>query len=431
MANRRRQRIPTGRNYRYPSKWTEPLIKTLFATSVKEGVLGLQFEDEIVEVGSGKYAATIAPPSFLRLVRLLLRPDYRVPSYFTKGFWCCEHRKLYDVLELLITQKRSPLHSWFRLFDRSPIRDRIVYRLFPLKVKQNIATHYNTSPDFMKLILGQRLEYTCAFFDDDHQSLDAAQENKINTIIHRLGLSREHHVLDMGCGWGQIAEAVAKTVGARVTGINLSENQVEFAKNNRSSDLVDFILTDYERFHAGRKFDRIYSIGMLEHIGRGLLGNYFRKISELLAPNGRALVHCIVRKRQESTNSWIDDEVFPGAYIPQLSDVIRHIDRSELQIEQVFVHDKSNYFRTLLAWTNNFHRNERELENIISKAVPQADVEAIMRIWEFYLHGSRLVFSKRNGDCYNVQVILRRLDDASGDSASERDQRKVEEGQKG
>ena len=106
MTISNRKRIQTASNYRYPSKSTEPLITRLFATSVKEGVLGLQFKDTIVEVGAGKYAATIAPPSFIRLVRLLLRPDYRLPSYFTKGFWCCETGRLYDALELLVTQKQ-------------------------------------------------------------------------------------------------------------------------------------------------------------------------------------------------------------------------------------------------------------------------------------------------------------------------------------
>jgi cyclopropane-fatty-acyl-phospholipid synthase len=380
----------------------------LFATSVREGTLGLQFKDEIVEVGSGEYVLTIAPPSFLRLVRLMLRPDYRVPDYFTKGYWCCEKGKLYELLELLITQDRSLFYAWFRLFSRHPIRDQVIYRLFPLKVKEEIAGHYNTSPDFMKLILGEHLEYTCAFFDGDHASLEAAQENKINTIVQRLNLTERHHVLDMGCGWGQIAEAIAKRVGTRITGINLSENQVEFAQRNRSSDLLEFILTDYQNFQADRKFDRIYSIGMLEHVGRGLLSSYFKKILELMAPDGRALVHCIVRTQRGSTNSWIDAEVFPGAYIPHLSEIIDEIDRSGLQIEQIFTHDKGNYFRTLLAWTENFHKNERELENILARVAPLKDVETIMRIWEFYLHGSRLVFSKRGGYCYNVQIILRR-----------------------
>jgi|SRR5579871_56741 len=405
-----RQRISVGPRYRYPSRWTKRLITSLFASSIKEGRVGLQFKDEIVEVGFGQYVTTIAPPSFIRLLRMLLRPDFRVPSYYTEGYWCCESGKLYEFLELLILQKVSPFHAWFRLFNWNPIRDRVIYRLFPLKVKENIAAHYNTSPKFMKLILGERLEYTCAFFDESHSSLDSAQQNKIETVIRRLDLSSEHQVLDLGCGWGQIAEAVVQKVGARVTCVNISKNQIEFAKQRRSSDLLRFVWSDYESFQADHKFDRVYSIGMLEHVGRGWLGNYFRKISGLLAPGGRALVHCIVRRRPGSTNSWIDNEIFPGAYIPRLSEITEAIDRSGLLIEQVYTHDKSNYFKTLLAWTRNFHENERELCRLLaSDGLSEPDIETIMRIWEFYLHGSRLVFNEKSGYCYNAQILLRHL----------------------
>jgi cyclopropane-fatty-acyl-phospholipid synthase len=266
--------------------------------------------------------------------------------------------------------------------------------------------------------LGERLEYTCAFFDCDHTNLKDAQDNKIDTIIRRLDLSRGQQALDMGCGWGQLAEAVSRKVGAKITGINLSEGQIRFAQSNRSSAGLEFILTDYEDFRPETKFDRIYSIGMLEHVGRGLLDNYFSKIYELLAPRGRALVHCIVRRRRGSTNCWIGDQVFPGAYIAQLSEIIEAIDQSRLHIVKVFAHDRSNYFRTLLAWVNNFYENERELERILSGAVTRADVETIMKIWEFYLQGSRLVFNRKNGYCYNVQIVLRRLEDAADDGAS-------------
>ena len=404
-------KILVARNYQYPSKWTKGLITKLFATSIHEGALGLQFADDTVVVGSGRYAGTIAPPSLPRLIFLLLRPDYRIPSYYTEGFWCCEKGKLYEVLELLTTQKRSPLHLWFRFFARSPIRDKIVYRLFPMKVKESIARHYNTSPDFMKLILGERLEYTCAFFDSDHVTLEEAQDNKVDTIIRRLAPSNGQRVLDMGCGWGQIAEAVSRKTGAKVTEINLSKNQIKFAQDKRSSARLEFIVTDYETFHPDEKFDLIYSIGMLEHVGRGLLDNYFSKIYELLAPRGRALVHCIVRRRPGSTNSWIDDQVFPGAYIPQVSEIVDAIDRSKLQIEKLFAHDRRNYFRTLLAWVSNFYSNEDKLEGILSNVVAPDDLETIMKIWEFYLQGSRLVFNEKSGYCYNVQIVLRRSEE--------------------
>ncbi len=316
---------------------------------------------------------------------------------------------MYDFLELLTTQEHSLLHEWFRLSNRNPIRDKVVYRLFPIKVKHDIAKHYNTSPEFMKLILGPKLEYTCAFFDDEHQTLGAAQENKIDLVISRLGVLPEHSVLDLGCGWGQLAEAVAAKAGARVTGINLSPGQVSYAQEHCSSPRLKFVLTDYEGFTPPARFDRIYSVGMLEHVGRGRLDGYFNRITDFMTPEGRALVHCIVRRRDQSTNSWIDAEVFPGAYIPRFSEVIEHIERSGLEIFELFVHGRSNYFRTLLAWTENFYQNTPALEALLRQLVAAEDAQTILRLWEFYLCGSRLAFNEVGGDCYNVQILLRKL----------------------
>ena len=178
-------KIPTNRRYKYPSRLAKPIITWLFYKSLQDGTLRLQFRDEIVEVGAGKLVCTIAPPSLSRFIWMLLRPDYRLPNHYTQGFWCCEDQKLYDFLNLLTAQTNSPLHWWFRRFNRNPVRDHVIYKLFPMKVKESIAIHYNTSPDFMRLILGRHLEYTCAFFDGHEFSLDQAQRNKIEGGVER------------------------------------------------------------------------------------------------------------------------------------------------------------------------------------------------------------------------------------------------------
>lgn len=407
MVSSDRSRIPVHPNYRYPARWTKGIIIALLARSAQKGVVGLQFEDEIVDIGRGEYVCTIAPPTLGRFIGLLIKPDYRLASYYTTGYWCCEKRKLYSFLEMLRTQRQSPLRRWARLFSKHPIRDRIFYRLFPLRVRKNIALHYNTSPEFMKLILGDGLEYTCAFFDDDHASLTSAQENKVNLVVSRLAISSDHRVLDVGCGWGQIAEAIARKTGAEVTGINLSTGQIEYAKANQSSERLSFFLSDYEAFVGEKKFDRIYSIGMLEHVGKGHLSDYFCKIRSLLVPGGLALVHSIVRERPESTNSWLDAEIFPGAHIPQLSEIVAHIERTRLRILQIFIHDRINYYFTLMAWADNFYKNEIELRRILASRVPMDDIPTIMNIWEFYLCASRLSFEEQSGDSFIVQLVLR------------------------
>lgn len=401
-------RIETGRSYKYPSNLAKPFIAWLFQKSIHKGILRLQFSDETVDVGQGDLVCTIAPPSLPRFIWMLMRPDYRLPSQYTLGYWYCEKNRLYDFLNLLTSQHNSMLYWWFRQFNRNPIRDHVIYRLFPLTVKEHIAIHYNTSPDFMGLILGPRLAYTCAFFDDTHFTLDDAQSNKVDMIVERLAIHRTDRVLDLGCGWGQIAEAVANKSGASVIGLNLTPNQIEYARNHQSV-LTKYVLSDFEAYNPNEQFDCLYSIGMLEHVGRGKLKGYFRKISEFLRQGGTALVHCIVRREAGSTNSWIDQEIFPGAYIPELSEVVREIESSNLLIKNVFFHDKSNYYKTLSAWLDNFYLNQDKLFTIINREVSQIDAEQIMRIWEFYLCGSRLAFNNYDGYCYNVQIVMTNL----------------------
>lgn len=398
-------RIATPAPYKPPAKVTEPIITWLFRKSIKRGKVTLQFANRTVDVGSGEPICTIAPPSFQRFLWMLLKPDYRLPSHYTYGYWCCEKGKLYVFLELLTAQQESPLHWWFRLWNRSPVRDQFVYRLFPIKVKERIAQHYNTNPDFMRRILGQHLEYTCAFFEGPNDTLNEAQAKKINKVIERLSVTESDKVIDLGCGWGQIAEAVHSNTGAQVTGVNITPNQIAHARKN-ASDGTTFVLSDYEAFRPEKSFSKLYSIGMVEHIGWGKLETYFSKISDLLSDDGSALVHCIVRTKEGSTNSWIDREVFPGAYIPELAEVVKAIDRSPLQIEMIYTHDKSNYFRTLRAWTENLYANWDDLVDIIRGDVSEREAQVIMRIWEFYLNGSQLVFNNYTGYCYNVQIAL-------------------------
>ena len=400
------KRISVATNYRYPVRWGKWIIVNLFRSSIREGKLALQFEDEIIEIGSGDLVCTIAPPTLLRFVWLLFKPDFRIASQYTKGYWCCEKEKLYDFLKLLTCQSKSPLHAWFRLFSKNYIRDKFIYKLFPLKVKHRIASHYNTSPDFMRLILGSNLIYTCAFFDNNHTSLSLAQENKIDHIIQRLGINRDSRVLDFGCGWGQLAKTIADKTQARVTGVSIAKEQIAYADQTKST-LTEYICSDFETYNSDLLYDRIYSVGMLEHVGRGRIQNLFKSIERLLAVEGKVLIHSIVKVKNVSTNDWIDQEIFPGAYIPTLSEVVRAIEASSLEIETKYSHEKSNYLNTLTSWANNFYRNYDKLSKVIKDIQLQGDIEQILKIWEFYLSGSRLSFNMTTGNCYNVQIVLR------------------------
>lgn len=399
--------VTISRSYKFPENWTKRFYCRLFSRSLPNGVLGLQFRDEIRYVGEGEYICTIAPPNFVRFIFLLLKPNFRIPEFYTKGYWACEDQKLYDFLNALTSTKTGFLRRWFDAFNTNLWKDKFIYRLFPKRVRENIAIHYNTSPKFMSLILGDRLEYTCAFFDGEDITLRDAQDRKIQKVITRLNIQKEHSVLDLGCGWGQIAESVALQIQCRVTGMNISDQQIKYASDNKS-DLTEFINKDFMDVEFNNEYDRVYSIGMLEHVGRGYLNEYFKKIEQALKGDGKALVHCIVRNEAGATNRWIDEVVFPGAYIPMLSEVVSELEHSNLSIDTLYTHHKKNYEQTLKCWADNYYKNKDQLSNIISGMAPEEDCEEIMKIWEFYLCGSRLVFNENNGFCYNVQIILKR-----------------------
>ena len=391
--------------YRYPSTSTEKLITWIMSKLVGKGIVGLKFRDKTVYVGNGDYICTITPPNLSDLISIIFNAEYRVPFYYTKGRWNCESGKLYELLKVLLSQEPSILNFIHRKFSNNIFRDKIVYRLFPMKVKENIADHYNTHPDFMKLILGDSLAYTCAFFDENHKTLYEAQNNKINKVIERISLSSSNNVLDLGCGWGQIAEIIANNVGCSITGINITPGQIQFADSVKSN-LTRFINTDYLLFEPEITFDKAYSIGMLEHIGKNKHNEYFKKLKSLVKIGGKALVHCIVRKEDGSTNSWIDDVVFPGSYIPKASEVIEAIEKSGLTTLQVYSHKSENYYKTLLCWEQNFRDNYDQLLKIMRRNTDAESASTIMRIWEFYLVGSKLVFDPTHGYCYNMQFVL-------------------------
>ena len=359
MADGQVHRITVSDNHKYPSPLSEAILLRIFKASIFKGRIGLQFKGDIKFVGTGEFVCTIAPPSLRRFVLMSFKPDYYMPKFYALGYWSCEEGKLFEFLTVLFDQKGSLLVRLFRSLNKHFFRDNIIYRFLPYKVRENIAVHYNTSTEFMKLILGEKLIYTCAFFEGEG-SLEGAQLNKIQTIAKRLDLSSKDNVLDLGCGWGQIAEEISLGTDCNVTGVNISDQQIDYA-NSIKSEKTNFIHSDFMEFES-EPFSKIYSIGMVEHVGKGHLKHYFDKISYLLDGNGTALIHFISRKEEGSTNQWIDEAVFPGSYIPLLSEVIEAIEKSNLEISDIFFHHSENYYRTLQSWERNFRNNREQLE---------------------------------------------------------------------
>ena len=350
----------------------------------------------------------IEPPNLSRFLRLLLRPDLNVADYYVRGYWNCEKEKLYKFLELLFKNNDTIFWKYFNyLNNNSPVRDSLTYRLFPSLVNRKTAIHYSSNIEFMRVVLGETLLYTCAFYDEDNDTLEKAQLNKIRTVAERLQLGAKDRVLEFGCGWGNAAQIISNHFDCHVTGVNITKAQVDYA-NRRKSDLTNFVHSSVAAFAPDKKYSKIYSIGMLEHIGVPQYDSFFSKIGTLLDKKGTALIHCIVREKPGKTNAWIDQMIFPGGYIPRVSEIVNSVESNGLSIDAIHIHKKSNYFKTLNAWRKNFYSNETYLRSLFSDDLAVEEIEKLMRMWDFYLTVSQLCFSPKYGEYQNVQIILGR-----------------------
>ena len=250
----------------------------------------------------------------------------------------------------------------------------------------NVAHHYNISDNFYELFLDSKKQYSCAYFKSEKDSLETAQNNKIDHIIKKLNLEPNQKVLDIGSGWGSLAIEIAKKSQCEVTGITLSENQYNYsinkAKELNVENQVQFKLIDYRQLDE--KFDRIVSVGMFEHVGRKFYQTFFNQVNKLLNDTGIALIHTIGSINQpRDPQPWITKYIFPGGYTPSMSEVAGPMEKSGLIVTDVEVL-RMHYSYTLRNWKERFLSNK-------SKVLSMFD-ENFYRMWEFYLTSCEMVF---------------------------------------
>lgn len=233
-----------------------------------------------------------------------------------------------------------------------------------------VQHHYDIGDDLYELFLDEGMNYSCAFFETPDQSLRDAQLNKIRTSIKRLGVEPDMKVLDIGCGWGETTRIIAQEAGAQAHGITLAENQIATA-HKRAKGIKpepEYFLKDY-REHASEYqeyYDRIISIGMLEHVGDESYNEYFQAVRSQLKPGGKALIHSIVRSGEESTaemsSPWLDKYIFPGGCIPEIKDMIEIAQSQGLRLaHEPYIQDSFHYAETLRRWRANFLKNQDKL----------------------------------------------------------------------
>ncbi len=267
-----------------------------------------------------------------------------------------------------------------------------------IKSKQNVAHHYDLKEDLYRLFLDKDMQYSCAYFHNQNISLDQAQVDKKKHIINKLKISENMRVLDIGCGWGGMALEIAKQTGAKVKGITLSENQFATASKRAQkeglSEKVSFEIQDYR--NEFEKYDRIVSVGMFEHVGIKYFRPYLKKTYELLKENGVFLLHTIGQRGvPTATSPWIRKYIFPGGYIPSLTDIINETQKLNINVTDIEIL-RLHYAHTLTHWYRNVQKNKDQIIKMFDNK--------FYKMWEFYLLASKYSFVNMGNVVFQIQI---------------------------
>jgi cyclopropane-fatty-acyl-phospholipid synthase len=333
--------------------------------------------------------------------RVLLNPELALGEVYMEGTFVVERGSIADALAILLDQPEilprwAKLQWWLRYLVRHA-------RQFNPRgrSKNNVARHYDLDGRLYSLFLDADKQYSCAYFETPDTSLDDAQLAKKRHLAAKLLIGHGDRVLDIGSGWGGLGLYLAEMAGANVTGVTLSTEQLQVS-NDRAAEKdltrsAKFFLDDYR--DVSGPFDRIVSVGMFEHVGVDFYETYFRRCAELLTDDGVMMLHSIGRSDgPDATNPWIAKYIFPGGYIPALSEVIPAIERAGLLVCDIEVL-RLHYAETLKAWRGRFMARREE-------AVQLYD-ERFARMWEFYLASSEMAFRKQNLMNFQIQLTKR------------------------
>lgn len=327
-------------------------------------------------------------------------PHLALGEGYMQGRLVIERGSLYDFL-CLLARNLGPgaPPAWVSLIDSFRALTRRLQQYNPLsRARRNVAHHYDIGNDFYRLFLDRDWQYSCAYFPHEGATLEEAQDAKKRLIAAKLRISQGQTVLDVGSGWGGLALDLARSRGAHVTGITLSEEQAAFARQRAADEhlehRVSFRLQDYRTVHE--TFDRIVSVGMFEHVGVPHYPEFFGMIRRCLKDDGVALLHSIGRSGPPGrTNPFIAKYIFPGGYIPALSEVLPAIEREGLLVTDIQIL-RVHYAKTLAAWRERFLKAWPRVSAMFS--------DEFCRMWEFYLSGCEAAFRYQDLMVFQVQL---------------------------
>lgn len=330
-----------------------------------------------------------------------LDPALKLGEAYMEGGFEFVKGDIYKLLEIIF-ESTGPVaenQMWMKAMSFIRTATKRFVQMNTLKRSaRNVQHHYDLSGKLYDLFLDPDRQYSCAYFQTPDTDLNEAQLAKKRHLAAKLQVSKGEKLLDIGCGWGGLGLYFARVLGADVTGVTLSHEQFGIA-NQRAKTLglenrAKFLLEDYRNLNA--QFDKIVSVGMFEHVGIGHFKEYFDHVKRLLKPDGRFVLHSIGRSGEPgATNPWIAKYIFPGGYIPSLSEVIPVIEKSGLIITDIEIL-RLHYAETLKAWRQSFLAHWDEAKALYD--------ERFCRMWDFYLAASESAFRWQGMMVFQIQL---------------------------
>lgn len=381
------------------------IVDQMMRAFVKRGQLTITFPDGTRRVYGAPHAApvevTFHDPTLPR--RIVFNTDLAVGEAYMDGRLTIADDDLTGFLALASVNAALGDKVWWRALSA---RLHSVRRTFDQwnpahKARANVAHHYDLSSDLYGLFLDEDRQYSCAYFVDPTQSLDAAQRAKKHHIAAKLLLEPGMEVLEVGCGWGGLALTLARDYGVKVLGVTLSTEQHRIATARAAAeglqDRVSFQLKDYR--HVTGQFDRIVSVGMFEHVGTPHYREYFRNVRNRLTEDGVALIHTIGRASPPGyTSPWIQKYIFPGGYCPSMSEISTAVEREDLYPCDIEVW-RLHYAETIRHWHDRFKAREDEARALYD--------DRFCRMWRYYLAAAEVTF-RHNRQCVFQMQLARR-----------------------
>ncbi len=339
-------------------------------------------------------------------LKLVLDPEIEFPEAYMRNEIVIENATLKDFLmDLLKNLGRREISSTSYFSKKIFQMWRYVSNFnLPGKSRKNVEHHYDIGGTKGEKLYDIFLDnkhrlYSCAYWKHDTKSLEEAQQNKVDHIVKKLDIKKGQKILEIGCGWGGMAFEIAKQKSCEVTGISLSKNQINYCKKKAEelglNNQVNFELADYREIKG--KFDRIYSVGMFEHVGKKFYRAFFESINKLLKEDGICLLHTIgVVDKPSPPNKFINRYIFPGGICPSLSQIIQPLEKTGLIVsdcETLIRH----YDKTLEAWLERFLAKKNIVKDLFD--------EKFVKMWEFYLASCAAAFRYRDLAVFQLQIV--------------------------